>query len=106
MLLGEVFAKVHAFFLGTERLGLDFALLADEHFDARFGLFQLLAAGVAEAHAAFEEFERALQRQIAGLQFLDDFFQFVEAGLEGEDGGGWCGGIGHAPIVTSAAHLL
>jgi len=87
-------------FLGTERLGLDFAFLADERFDAGFGLFQLLAAGVAQTHALFEEFDRALQREIAGLQFFDDFFQFVEAGLEGEDGGGWCNGIGHEPIVT------
>jgi hypothetical protein len=87
LLLREVVAKVHAF-SGRIRLGLDFAFFADEHFDAGFGLFQLLAAGVAEAHAFFEEFQGALQGEIAGLQFLDDLFQFVEAGLEGEDGAG------------------
>jgi hypothetical protein len=53
---GEVVAKVHAF-SGTERLRLDFAFLADEHFDARFGLFELFAAGVAEAHAFFKQLE-------------------------------------------------
>ena len=95
LLLGEVFAQVHAF-SGRNGSGCDLALLADQHFDARFGLFQLFAAGVAEAHAVLEELERALQRKIAGLQFLDDLFQFVEAGFEGQDGGGWCGGIGHA----------
>jgi hypothetical protein len=65
----------------------------------------LLAAGIGEAHAFFEEFQGALQGEIAALQFLDDLFQFVEAGFEGEDGDRWCGGIGHAPIVTSGGGI-
>ena len=32
-------------FLGTERLRLSLVALTDQHFDARFGFFQLLAAG-------------------------------------------------------------
>ena len=35
----------------AERLGGHLAFLADQHFDARFRLFELFAAGVAEAHA-------------------------------------------------------
>ena len=65
-------------FFGAERLGDDLALFADQHFDARFGLFQLLAAGIAETHAALKEFDGAIQRQVAGFQFLDDLFQLVE----------------------------
>jgi glucose-6-phosphate 1-dehydrogenase len=34
---------------GAERLGGELALFADQHLDARFGGFQLLAAGIAEA---------------------------------------------------------
>ena len=65
LLPGQVFAEVHAFF-GTERLGLDLAFFADQHFDARLGVFQLLAAGFAEAHPFLKQLERSLQRQIAG----------------------------------------
>ena len=68
---GEVFAQVHALF-GAERLGLELAFSADQHFDAGFGFLELLAAGLAERDALLEEFERALERQVAALQFLDD----------------------------------
>ena len=52
-------------------------VFADQHLDARFRLFELLAADIAEPHAALEEFERALQRQVAAFQFAHHFFQFV-----------------------------
>ena len=60
----------------------DFVALADQHFDARLGLFQLLAASFAEPHSFFEQLERALQRQVAALHFLDDQFELLESGLE------------------------
>ena len=58
------------------------ALFADQHFDARLRLFELFAAGVAQAHAALEKFQGAFQREIAAFQFLDHLFEFIEAGLE------------------------
>ena len=77
-----------------ERLRLDFARALHQDFDAGFGLFQLLAAGVAELHAALEQFERALQRQLAAFHFLDDGFQLLESGLEAEGRfGGGSGGV-------------
>ena len=87
LLPGEVFAQVHAFsdFSGRNGSAAILPSLRMQHFDARFGLFQLLAAGIAEAHAALEELERALQRQVAAFQFLDHLFELVERGFEGLD---------------------
>jgi hypothetical protein len=84
LLLGEVFAQVHAGFgfFGAERLGGELALFADQHFDARLGGFQLRAAAIAEPHAALEQRQRALQRKVAAFQFLDHLFQLVERGFE------------------------
>ena len=55
-----------------------------QNFDARFGLFQLFAAGIAELHAALEQFQGALQRELAAFHFLDDGFQLLKSGLEAE----------------------
>ena len=33
-------------------------------------------------HSFFEQLQRALQRQIAALHFLDDRFELLESGLE------------------------
>ena len=92
----QVFAKVHVpDFSGRKGSADHLAVAADQHFDARFGLFQLLAAGVAEPHAALEEFKRAFEREIAGFQLLDDFFEFVETGFK-RCGGRRAGrGFGH-----------
>ena len=81
-----------------ERLGLDFARAPHQDFDARFGFFQLLAAGVAQLHAALEQFEGALQRQLAAFHFLDDGFQLLESRLEGE-GRIVPGCFRHRPII-------
>ena len=46
-------------FVGTERLGLHSVALAHQHLDARFGLFKLLAAVVADLHPFLEKREGA-----------------------------------------------
>src|ERR1035441_7520041 len=70
-------------FLGAERLGRDLAFFADEHLDASLGLLELLAAGIAEAHAAFKQLEGALEREVAGFELLDDLLELVERSFEG-----------------------
>src|SRR5580693_424061 len=69
-------------FFWTEGLGNGLTVLADEHFDARLRFFQLLAADVAETHAALEELERAVKREIAAFELLDHLFQLVHGRFE------------------------
>ena len=69
-------------FFGAERLGDDLALLADQHFDAGLGLFELLRQVSLRLHAALKEVERTIEREVAPFQFFDDLFEFVEAGFE------------------------
>src|ERR1035441_1921562 len=55
---------------------------ASQRFHACLGLFELLAALFAQAHAAFEEFERLFERKVARLKFADDLLHFLEGGFE------------------------
>src|ERR1700730_12680130 len=87
----------------AERLSRHFALFADEHFDPRFGFFELFAAGLAEAHAALEKLQRALQGEVAGFEFLDDLVELIERGLEGFDGFGVGLVFRHRLILTTDA---
>ncbi len=84
-LLGaEILRKIHALTLfgWLERLGRGLIAAADQRFHAGFGLFELLAALFAETYAAFEEFERAFERQVARFEFANDLFHFLERGFE------------------------
>ena len=63
------------------RRGLDLAALV-EHFDAALGLFELGVAEARELHAALEELERLLEREIAFLERLDDRLELGDGGLE------------------------
>jgi len=63
---------------------MNLARALHQHFNARFGFFQLFAAGVAELHAALEQLQGALQRKLAAFHFLDDGFQLLKSGLEAE----------------------
>ena len=82
LLVRDVFwSSVHSL-SRPERLRLHFARAANQDLDARFGFFQLLAAGFAQLHAAFEQFQGALQRKLAAFHFLDDGFQLLESSLE------------------------
>ena len=69
------------------RKGSALHLVAFPHqdFDAGFGFFQLLAAGLAQLHSLLEKLQRALQRQVAALHFFDDGLQFLQAGFEAGD---------------------
>jgi uncharacterized protein (TIGR03435 family) len=66
-------------------------------FDARFGFFELLAAGFAQLHSSGEEIERAVEGEIARFEFFDYFFEFVQRGFE--IAGVWFGGS-HRFILT------
>jgi len=81
----------------TERFRLVCSLLADQHLHAGLGFFELGAAGVAQLHAAREQIERAIERQVAGFEFFDHFFEFVERGFEARNG---LGGVAIGPILT------
>ncbi len=63
---------------------MNFAGALHQNFNASLGFFQLFAAGVAQLHAALEQFKGALQRKLAALHFLDDGFQLLKSGLETE----------------------
>ena len=81
-------------------LGLVCALLADEHLDARFRVFELFSAGFAELHAAGEQFEGTVEREISRFQFLDYFLQFVERSFEARDSLRGLLTFGHRTILT------
>jgi hypothetical protein len=74
--------------IGPERLGLHSiftcsgACAAHQDFDARLGLFKLFAASIAQLHAALEQFEGPLERQLAALHFFDNAFELLETDLE------------------------
>src|SRR5579863_6920201 len=76
-------------------------LLADEHFHAGLGVFQLFAARLAELHAAREQLERPVERQISRLQFLDHFLQLVARAFEARDRLRGLLTFGHRTILTS-----
>src|SRR5262245_15774513 len=70
LLLNKIIAQVHASRLArVERLGSYLAVFADEHLNARFGFFELLAAGFAQLHAALEELDRTLEGEVTAVQF-------------------------------------
>jgi len=70
------------YLFGPERFRDDLPVFANQHSDARFGLFELFAAGFAQSHTALEQLQRALQREVAPFELLDDCFELIETGLE------------------------
>ncbi len=86
-----------------KRLGGNLITAAGEYLDARFGFFELLAALFGQSHAALEKFEGAFERQVARLEFADDFLQLLKRDFELRDGlfGGRLFGIGH-PLHSNA----
>src|SRR5215475_3771573 len=86
LLVGDVMVERHtwASLRVWKRLRLHFAGAARKNLDARFGFLELPPAGLAELGAALEKLQGALQRQIAGLHFLDDGFELLETRFEGE----------------------
>ena len=53
-----------------------------QHLYACLRFFELLAACLADLHALFEQFQRLIERQIAGLELLYYRLQFCESSLE------------------------
>jgi hypothetical protein len=90
-----------SFVVRPEWFGLPFTFLSDQHFDSRFGVFQLFPAGIAECHAFLEQLQRTFQREIAAFELLDDFFKFVKAGFEANGGRS----VGHRSILKDRAVL-
>src|SRR5215472_3870698 len=62
--------------------GQRFVAAPDQRFNAGFGFFELSAALVAEGDAALEELEGAFEREVAGFQFANNFFQFGKREFE------------------------
>jgi len=67
----------------TGGLGPDLVAALDQHFDARLGLFELLAALLREGHTAFEELDGAFEREVAAFEIAHHGLKFGETGFEG-----------------------
>ena len=80
-LLLQIFVEGHAFG-GLNGSACTTAATPRQNLHARLRFFELLAAGLAQLHAFFEQFQRLIERQIAGLELLDDGLQFGESSLE------------------------
>jgi len=65
--------------LTVERFGLNFAVLLEENFHLAFGILQLLPAGSGKLHSFFEKRQRFFQWYFTLFQFLNNFFQALEA---------------------------
>ena len=72
--------------LRFERLGLHTASAPRQDLYACLRFFELLAACLAHLHALFEQFQRLIERQIAGLELLYYRLQFGESSLEAGHG--------------------
>src|ERR1019366_3380340 len=92
-------------FVVGQRLGLIAAIFPHQRFDARLGLFQLLAAGLAQFHAAREKFQRPVERQIARLQLFHHFLQFLERAFKACHRAGWLLTFGHSVYSKPGSRL-
>jgi len=86
-----------------ERRRLDFALFLEQYLHASFRFLELLAAGAGQGNAPLEEFEGALERQIAALQFLYHLVELVDAGLEGRQRSFGLRLVRHCSILAGVA---
>jgi len=66
---------------GAERLGAILPSLRIS-ISTRVSASSAVAADIAQIHAAFEQFDGTLQRQIAAFQLFDRFLQLIERGFE------------------------
>jgi len=72
---------------------------ADDYVTKPFSSGELLARlRVAQRHAALEQLERTIERQVAAFQLLDDFFELVERGFER------CGWLRAGRLIRHEAH--
>jgi len=88
LLLAEIFRKIHAvrLFGWLKRFGDGFIAAPDQHLDTRLGFLELLAALLAQLHAAFEQLERSFQGKVALFQFAHGFFELFERFFKSQDG--------------------
>jgi hypothetical protein len=65
-----------------ERFGLELTVLLKQNFDFALGFLELLAAAVGELNSLFEQFQSLFQSDVSTLQFIDDFFEPLQAIFE------------------------
>ena len=80
------FLRGRLVFARLKRFRDDFPCSLDEEFHLVFRLFQLAAAISGEFHSFLEQFEGALEGEVALFEFLHDLFQPFEPFLEAQLG--------------------
>ena len=74
-----------------ERLGLELAILLQKDFDLALGFLQLLTAVVGKLDSFLEQFKSLFEGYVPTLEFIDDFFQPLQAIFE----------LGQCPILIA-----
>ena len=57
-------------------------IVLEKNLDFPFGLLQLGMTKTGELDSFFEQLQRRIQRQVAALQLLDDFFEAFQCGFK------------------------